>query len=344
MYRALAGRLPFRGTNWVSVVLQHLEEPYPPIASVSPDVDVPREVEAIIERCLHKDPAQRFAHGRELLEALERQIHVLDQSTYEGALGAPPPGVVQSFEPEPTHDDGTLETGDIAPLTPLATPIPAAPLRARRDGPGPALFALACLAVGLFVLLVFSTRPAPDGAPVAPERPVIAASTLGAEPRAPAVQVTGAAAPERIVAAPAAPEIETPASAEPPAARSTPSPSRPVSASRVDATIATSRTPTIVDAVAWTGVWRGRARGRAIAFDLDVRPDGTILGTLERRIGDVTQTHAVQGTVTPGGLIQLLDPSERDGTIYSGSITAGSAEGEVMSDGKSRGRWSVAIE
>src|SRR6185436_11604665 len=159
MYRALAGRLPFRGASWVSVVLQHLEEPYPPIATVSPEVDVPRDVEAIIERCLHKDPAQRYANGRELLEALERQIAVLDKQAYERAHGAPPSGVVESFDPEPTQDDGTLETGDVAPLTPLSTPIPSPPARIRRPDPHPAIFAMGCLALGLVVLLVFATRP-----------------------------------------------------------------------------------------------------------------------------------------------------------------------------------------
>jgi serine/threonine protein kinase len=350
MYRALAGRLPFRGSSWVSVVLQHLEEPYPPIVTVSPDVDVPPDVEAIIERCLHKDPEHRYATGRELLEALERQIQVLEQQAYERALlGTPPSGVVESFEPETTQDDGTLETGDIAPLTPLATPIPPAPPRPqRRNDPHPAVFAIACLAVGLIVLLVFATRPTAERVPATLDRPAMAASIVGAEPVPAAIDPSEVevAAPER--AEPAAPRMDVtdaqPLVAEEVPARAKPASSRAVASSKVDATIATSRAAVLSDPTAWTGVWRGRARGRAVSFDLSVRADGSIRGTLERRIGDVTQTHPVQGTVTAAGAIQILDPSEKDGTIYSGSITDGTAEGDVLSDGKARGRWSVAIE
>ena len=352
MYRTLAGRLPFRGASWVSVVLQHLEEPYPPIATVSPEVDVPRDLEAIIERCLHKDPAQRYANGRELLEALQQQIAVLDKEAYERTHGAPPSGVVESFEPEPTHDDGTLETGDVAPLTPLSTPIPSPPARApRRSDPHPAVFAMGCLAIGLVVLLIFATRPGERSVPASVAPTEIVASLLGPDPVETAVAVddapatterdgnppTEAAASELAVAPTPTPEPTTARSGKT-------SSSKSVSASTVDATIATSRTAVIPNPAVWTGVWRGRAKGRTVAFDLTVRTDGTIRGKLERRIGEVTQVHPVQGTVTAAGVIQILDTDEKDGTIYTGSIKGKTAEGDVVSDGKARGRWSVAIE
>jgi serine/threonine-protein kinase len=347
MYRTLAGRLPFRGASWVSVVLQHLEEPYPPIATVSPEVDVPRDVEAIIERCLLKDPAQRYANGRELLEALERQIAAIDKQAYERAHGAPASGVVESFDPEPTQDDGTLETGDVAPLTPLSTPIPSPPARSvRRTDLHPAVFALACLVVGIIVLLVFATRPTAELVPATMDAPAVAnASLVGPEPVETEVAVDAAAVTQRVPDATAAelePALEPLPVVEPFAARKTSS-SKPA-ATTVDSTIATSRAAVIPNPSVWSGVWRGRAKGRAIAFEITVRTDGSIRGKLERRIGDVTQVHPVQGTVTSGGIIQILDTNEKDGTVYTGAIKGTTAEGDVVSDGKARGRWSVAIE
>jgi len=351
MYRSLAGRLPFRGASWVSVVLQHLEEPYPPIATVSPEVDVPRDVEAIIERCLNKDPAQRYANGRELLEALQRQIAVIDQQAYARAQGAPPSGVVESFEPEPTHDDGTLETGDVAPLTPLSTPIPSPPARIRRRiDPHPAIFAMGCLALGLVVLLVFATKPGDVSVPASVAPAEIVARLVGPEPVEPAVAVDDAVPSKREVDHSTGPVPEpavapTTSAPETAATRAKTTSSKPVSASAGDATIATSGAAVIPNPAVWTGVWRGRAKGRTVAFDITVRTDGTIRGKLERRIGDVTQVHAVQGTVTAGGVIQILDTNDdKDGTVYNGSIKGKTAEGDVVSDGKARGRWSVARE
>ena len=198
------------------------------------------------------------------------------------------------------------------------------------------------------MLLVFATRPTPESVPETIEGPAIGASVVDPQPVEIEVAVDDALAAEpkegRATVAAREPEVEPPPASEPTAPRSKTSSSKPVSASTVDATIATSRAAAVPNPAVWTGVWRGRAKGRAVAFDLTVRTDGSIRGTLERRIGDVTQTHPVQGTVTSSGVIQILDASEKDGTVYTGSIKGTTAEGDVVSDGKARGRWSVAIE
>jgi hypothetical protein len=69
LFELLTGEAPFRGRN-IEVMHQHLNAP-PPIASqlvpgVSPELD------ALIVRCMAKDPDQRFADGEELARALER--------------------------------------------------------------------------------------------------------------------------------------------------------------------------------------------------------------------------------------------------------------------------------
>jgi predicted Ser/Thr protein kinase len=66
-YYALAGRLPFDGTS-TAVLVAHATRPAPPLATVAPGL--PAGLCAVIDRCLAKDRAARFATGDELAAAL----------------------------------------------------------------------------------------------------------------------------------------------------------------------------------------------------------------------------------------------------------------------------------
>ncbi|HEY8091951.1 MAG TPA: serine/threonine-protein kinase, partial [Polyangiaceae bacterium] len=69
LYEMATGVRPFRGDSTMEVSAQiQRDEPERP-SKVEPAID--RRVEQIIGRCLAKKPADRFAHGGELLEALE---------------------------------------------------------------------------------------------------------------------------------------------------------------------------------------------------------------------------------------------------------------------------------
>jgi serine/threonine-protein kinase len=81
LYFLLTGTPPFGGGSSAEVMMAHIRSaPIPP----SQIVAVPAEVEAIVMRCLAKDPAERFASAGEL----ER---VLAQFAARSSLG-PPPG------------------------------------------------------------------------------------------------------------------------------------------------------------------------------------------------------------------------------------------------------------
>lgn len=72
LYRAVTGQKPFYGTR-DEVMKAHVEEPPAPpskFTRISPDL------EAIILRCLQKDPADRFQTGHSLAEAL-RNVAIL---------------------------------------------------------------------------------------------------------------------------------------------------------------------------------------------------------------------------------------------------------------------------
>jgi serine/threonine-protein kinase len=69
LYRMLAGQLPFRGPTALAMLRQHALEAPPKLSD-----DVPRAVRDIVERCMAKDPADRFRTPSELVAALVTAI------------------------------------------------------------------------------------------------------------------------------------------------------------------------------------------------------------------------------------------------------------------------------
>lgn len=65
LYEMLAGRPPFDGTTAVELALRHVNDPLPPLPA-----RVPRAVARVTERALAKAPAERYADGAELADAL----------------------------------------------------------------------------------------------------------------------------------------------------------------------------------------------------------------------------------------------------------------------------------
>ena len=64
----LSGRLPFQGATAAATLSKHLTQPAPPLASVAPGLPAP--LTHAVDRCLAKEPAQRFADGEALADAL----------------------------------------------------------------------------------------------------------------------------------------------------------------------------------------------------------------------------------------------------------------------------------
>ncbi|MCI0668862.1 MAG: PEGA domain-containing protein, partial [Myxococcaceae bacterium] len=61
------------------VIVQHHTQPPPPFRQLRPELEVPPEVEALVQKCLAKRPEHRFAHMDELLEKV-RQVGGLSNS------------------------------------------------------------------------------------------------------------------------------------------------------------------------------------------------------------------------------------------------------------------------
>lgn len=67
LYHLLAGRPPYQG-DAAAVLAQLAHDDPPPLTSLAPDL--PRDLVAIVEHCLERDPARRYPTGRQLADDL----------------------------------------------------------------------------------------------------------------------------------------------------------------------------------------------------------------------------------------------------------------------------------
>jgi serine/threonine-protein kinase len=143
LFEALTGRPPFEADSPLGVAYRHVHD-----APISPRVlrpEVPAPVEAIVLRCLAKDPGDRYAHGAELEAALRRV-----RAGEDPASGLADPAATVS-----TAANGTMvmpvvaaaPAGEVIDPSPLAEPSPA---NHRRWG----IAAIAAVAVVVLGLLL----------------------------------------------------------------------------------------------------------------------------------------------------------------------------------------------
>ncbi len=126
LFEMLTGRPPFVAASPMMVLVEHVRTLAPSVRAVRPETDVPPALEAVIARCLAKDPAARPTSAAALmaeLTALEAQLtgrpargvahdQTVDLPTRElaAALATPPPapfasGPARPALPVPTDDD-----------------------------------------------------------------------------------------------------------------------------------------------------------------------------------------------------------------------------------------------
>lgn len=75
-FYALTGTFPFDADVASAVLVAHVTKPAPAVATVNPDVPAP--LAAIIDRCLAKDPAARYATADDLLAAIDAALPSVD--------------------------------------------------------------------------------------------------------------------------------------------------------------------------------------------------------------------------------------------------------------------------
>jgi eukaryotic-like serine/threonine-protein kinase len=174
LYELLTGRRPFEGEGVMAILLAHVEQqPTAPREHV-PDLDP--ELEALVMRCLSKDPKERFANGADLAAAL-------------GGAEVPTAVLVEEGEDRTLVATAAPTTGSATQSTATAPTV--GPPRQRSP-----MVRRALLVSGLVVALVAGILVAaalmgtsPEDRPAPDERPTgstPAPGGGGAEPTAPA--------------------------------------------------------------------------------------------------------------------------------------------------------------
>lgn len=247
-YYLLAGKYPFSSTTSHMLMNDHLHTQAPQIRERSPQAEVPGDVEAVVMRCLQKEPNDRYGSAHELLLALEELNVETLSMVAPHRPGLPPMNPSPSKSPNNRRlflgmvmvglvamslalgvasltyalfaDDGTQTApATVAPeVAPDAPPAPSeAPVDAEPAVNTPPVNPVSPSG---------STQPpaSPPPAAVAPPPPTSVAapppvaSTATAPPEAPSAPPQSADAPSQSADAPAAqpaPEVPEPAAATP---------------------------------------------------------------------------------------------------------------------------------
>jgi serine/threonine-protein kinase len=212
LFRALTGQAPFAGTTITQLCAAVVADPAPPPSSLRGDL--PFGLEAVILRCLEKDPGRRYAHAGELGAAL---------APFTGAVVAPhlPAVMRQPSMPELVSLDApTWQTTGKAGAWQQPQP---PPVEASQTSPIVTLlvacgaaFVIVLGAAGIYTLVSGSGKVAPAAAP--PSAVSVAASEASAAPPVSAPP-PATAAPSATVAATASASAaprKTPPVAPPP--------------------------------------------------------------------------------------------------------------------------------
>jgi serine/threonine-protein kinase len=92
MFEALTGKLPFSAEDLMQILSRQISEKPPSFQEVAPQKQISKEIEAIVMRCLEKDPQKRYESMADLGKALSAYLQKRDdgaKSANSPAPGAP---------------------------------------------------------------------------------------------------------------------------------------------------------------------------------------------------------------------------------------------------------------
>ncbi|HEX8796822.1 MAG TPA: serine/threonine-protein kinase [Polyangiaceae bacterium] len=103
-YAMLAGKPPFDKATDLATMMAQVSDAPPPIQTVAPDAVLPPGVEAIVMKCLAKNPDERFASMEELIAALKMRPGGAATTSDSGSNPSPrlmPPTISYASAPQP---------------------------------------------------------------------------------------------------------------------------------------------------------------------------------------------------------------------------------------------------
>jgi serine/threonine-protein kinase len=70
LYQMLCGKVPFESDKSIQILMAHLQQPVPKMKDRNPEVEIPEPLEALVMRCLSKDPDGRPATMDDFIKQL----------------------------------------------------------------------------------------------------------------------------------------------------------------------------------------------------------------------------------------------------------------------------------
>jgi len=128
LYEMLTGKVPFDRPNSVNILMAHVHEAPPPFAKINPAVSISPALEAVVMKCLEKNPDNRIASMDELLKALK----ILGDSETHSLTGSrelPLSSELASF----ARERGDASTPSLTPSHVTAGPLRREPAPTRTD-------------------------------------------------------------------------------------------------------------------------------------------------------------------------------------------------------------------
>ncbi|WP_437814510.1 protein kinase domain-containing protein [Sorangium sp. So ce1078] len=191
LYQMLCGKVPFESEKSIQILMAHLQQPVPRMKDRNPDVDIPEPLEALVMRCLAKDPDGRPATMDALIQGLGECARGMGVTTAFGGTQITSfeslPGVqissrsstMQALKeavtlPAPSTDDEAsgrtsgVGTGVAAATTADASKGAAGAQEARPGGRKAVILAAIGAVVVAAVAFVLTRNPAPSEATTAP--------------------------------------------------------------------------------------------------------------------------------------------------------------------------------
>ena len=106
LYEMVTGQRPFQGKNSAALVSSILKDTPPPPIEVR--TDLPRHLGRIIQRCLEKEPRERYQTTldvRNELKGIRKELESGERTRASGTQPAAPPPSEASAQPPPAHSD-----------------------------------------------------------------------------------------------------------------------------------------------------------------------------------------------------------------------------------------------
>jgi hypothetical protein len=157
LYAVLTGTPPFDAVGHGELIIMHVQQVPVPPSHRAPGI--PPALDALVLRCLEKDPARRFNSGTELAHALE----MLRTGSYPGMSPTAPGHAAASLRTVAMHPGGNPTTLSSAGALSMATPVP----QKSRGGVYALLGVVVAAGVGAAVIASMKSGAKSDNAPIA---------------------------------------------------------------------------------------------------------------------------------------------------------------------------------